>query len=157
MDIYNAFNAADGPAIFSEAAPPGMKTKFDTDILIPVVIDTKQLTQIAHHYKTFLKKNSDSMYLTYMFQHGTDATRGPHRFIITSLWAIKRDMKTFKEVGVPFNVMETWFNSEKDVKLLEKCVTLKEFKIEDVHKYIHYANVYLTETTAYVLHYKGQH
>lgn len=157
MDIYSGFTGPRSAKKFGETVPEGLKTKFNGDILIPVLINTKQLTRIGHHYKKVLKANQEAMYLTYMFQHGADAAKGPHKYVVTTLWALKRDIKTFKDLGVPFPEMLSWYNTPEDIEVLKANVKLREFDIKDITKYIHYANIYLTEDIAYVLHYKGQH
>lgn len=157
MDIYTAFTTGSSAKKFAATVPEGIKAKFDSDILIPVLINTKQITKLGQHYKKFLRANHENLYLTHMFQHGADIANGPHKYVVTSLWALKKDVETFKKLGVPFPEMLMWHNSADDIEVIKKSVKLREFRIEDVHKYIHYANIYLTKDKVYVLHYKGQH
>lgn len=156
MEINTAFISEAARKKFIDTLPPPTNGKFDEDILIPVVISTKQITGMSEHQKTFMKGNQKHQYLTAMWRHATDANRGPHKFIITTLWAVKHDVKLFKKAGVPYPIMLKWFNTKEDVELIEKFVKIREFDIDDVQKYIHYANVYLTKDKAYVLHFKGQ-
>ena len=156
MEIEKAFSSEAARKKFIGTLPPPVNGKFDADILIPVAITTKQLTSMAEHHKKFLKGNQKHQYLTEMWRHATDANNGPYKYIITSLWAVKQDIKTFKKVGAPYPIMAKWFNSEEEVELIKKFVKVKEFNKADIHKYIHYSNVYLTEDKAYVLHFKGQ-
>ncbi len=156
MDIYSAFTNSTSRNKFIDTLPPPIKGKMDGDALIPVVITTKQLTAMMDNNKKFMRNNQKHHYLTNIWKHGTDANRGPHKYIITSLWAVKQDIKIFKKAGAPFPIMIKWYNSPEEVELVKKFVTIKEFDKADVQKYIHYANVYLTEDKAIVLHYKGQ-
>jgi len=156
MEFETAFSSEAARKNFIDTLPPPIKGKMDGDILIPVVITTKQMTGMLQHQKQFLKRNQGSQYLTMMWKHGSDANNGPHKYVITSLWAIKQDIKVFKKVGAPYPIMAKWYNSEEEVEVIKKFVKIKEFNKADVQKYIHYANVYLTEDKAYVLHFKGQ-
>lgn len=155
-NISNAFVSEKSRKDFLETLPPPDNGKFDGDILIPVAVHTKQLNAMMEHYKKFMKSNQKHHYLTAMWRHGADAGAGPHKYIITSLWAIKQDVQLFKDVGAPFPIMLKWFNTEQGVELISRFVKVREFNREDIQKYIHYNNVYLTQDKAICLHYKGQ-
>lgn len=156
MDIYSAFTSERAKEKFLASVPDSeVKQKFSKASLIPVVITTKQITALTEHYRKLIASDNSALYMTHLAKHGIGAYKGPKKFMITSLWALEQDVALFKKLGVPFPIMTKWYNDTDEIELLKSFVELRVFHIEDVHEYIHYSNVYLTENLAYALHFKG--